>query len=118
MTKEELDYIQTACRESLQQPGRATGSRITISADGPLSRPVEVELKGILTFDNVRITSAVDAETGVCYTKLLEQPDGISEFFDRPREKLAPDPTPTNVSEPAPMQIGRASCRERVYSSV
>lgn len=99
MTKEELEYIQAACRDWLQQPGPATNKTI-VPAPGPLSRPVEVERSGILTFDNVLITSAVDAETGVCYTKLLEQPDGLSEFFDTPIEKIAPDRSPLNVSEP------------------
>jgi hypothetical protein len=100
MTKEELEYIQAACRVWLRHPDAAT-SRVTIPAAGPLSRPVEVERSGILTFDNVLITSAVDAETGVCYTKLIKQPDGLSEFFDTPSEKIAPDRRPVNVSEPA-----------------
>lgn len=105
MTKEELEYIQAVCRDWLQHPGAPTNKTI-ISAAGPLSRPVEVERHGILTFDNLRITSAVDAETGVCYTKLLEQPDGVSEFFDTPIEKIAPDQGPLNVSEP-PMRASQ-----------
>lgn len=103
MTKEELEYIQAACREWLQQPGAAMTSTI-IPAAGPLSRPVEVERSGILTFDNVLITSAVDAETGVCYTKLIAQPDGSSEFFDTPFEKTEPGPAQGLGSEPAPMR--------------
>ena len=103
MTKEELEYIQAACRDWLQQPG-STMSRTIIPAAGPLSRPVEVERSGILTFDNVLITSAVDVETGVCYTKLIEQPDGVSEFFDTPFEKIEPGPTPTLDSKTSPMR--------------
>jgi hypothetical protein len=104
MTKEEVEYIQAACRDWLQQPGTATGARKTISANGQLSRPVEVELKGILTFDNMRITSAVDAETGICYTKLIEQPDGVSKFFDTTFENIAPDSIAIHGDEPAPMR--------------
>jgi hypothetical protein len=100
MTKEELEYIQAACRVWLQQSGAAT-SRTIIPAAGPLSRPMEVERSGILTFDNVLITSAVDAETGVCYTKLIEQPDGLSAFFDTPSEEIAPDRSQVNASGPA-----------------
>jgi hypothetical protein len=100
MTKEELEYIQAACRVWLQQPGPAK-SRTVIPASGPLSRQMEIERSGILTFDNVLITSAVDAETGVCYTKLIEQPDGSSEFFDTAWEEIAPDRSAANVSEPA-----------------
>ena len=100
MTKEELEHIQAACRDWLQQP--ATTSGTIIPAAGPLARPVEVERKGILTFDNVLITSAIDAESGVCYTKLIEQPDGVSEFFDTPFEKLDPRSPPTADSQPAP----------------
>jgi hypothetical protein len=103
MTKEELEYTQAACREWLQQPAPAT-NRTIISAGGPLSRPVEVERSGILTFDNVLITSAVDAETGVCYTKLIEQPGGASEFFDTPFEKIGPGSIPTLENKPAPMR--------------
>ncbi|HEV7680795.1 MAG TPA: hypothetical protein VGO68_01635 [Pyrinomonadaceae bacterium] len=100
MTKEELEYIQAVCREWLQQPSAAS-SKTVIAAAGPLSQPVEVERSGILTFDNVLITSAVDTETGVCYTKLIKQPDGLSEFFDTPSEKIAADENPVTVSEPA-----------------
>jgi hypothetical protein len=111
MTKAELEYIQAACRDWLQQPGPATG-RTIIPAAGPLSRPVEVERSGILTFDNVLITSAVDVETGVCYTKLIEQPDGVSEFFDTPFEKIEPGPTPTPDSEPPPMRATQKRYRD------
>lgn len=100
MTKQELEYIQAACRVWLQQPG-ADMSRTIIPAAGPLSRPVEVARSGVLTFDNALITSAVDVETGVCYTKLIEQTEGVSEFFDTPSEEIAPDRNPVNVSEPA-----------------
>jgi hypothetical protein len=103
MTKEELEYIQAACREWLRQRAPAT-NRTILPAVGPLSRPVEVERSGILTFDNVLITSAVDAETGVCYTKLIEQPDGLSEFFDTAFEKIGPGSTPTLDDQPAPMR--------------
>jgi hypothetical protein len=103
MTKEDLEYIQTACRDWLRRPGPPTSTTI-IPAAGPLSRSVEVERSEILTFDNVLITSAVDAETDVCYTKLIQQPDGVSEFFNTPFEEIDPGSTPTLDSKPSPMR--------------
>jgi hypothetical protein len=113
MTYEQLNYIQNACREWLREAG--SGSRTLIPANGPLSRPVEVELKGILTFDNVRITSAVDAETGICYTKLIEQPDGLSQFFDTPFEKLVvTDSTATDLGQFGAMRPTQKQYHDRM----
>jgi len=71
MTCEELEYIQTFCHQWLREPGASHASRRTIPAGGPLSHPVELEISGLLTFDNVLIKSAIDLKTGTCYTKLI-----------------------------------------------
>jgi hypothetical protein len=94
MTRAELEHIQTVCHEWLRQPGVAQDSRRTISSSA-LSRPVELKITGLLTFDDVLITSVMDAETGICYTKLI-----AGEFFDTPFESIAPD-TDAPVKEPA-----------------
>jgi hypothetical protein len=98
MTKAELEHIQTVCHEWLRQPGVAQDSRRTISSSA-LSRLVELKITGLLAFDNVLITSAVDAETGICYTKLIARPGEAGEFFDTPFESIAPD-TASLVKEP------------------
>jgi len=67
MTCEELEYIQTFCHQWLREPGASHASRRTIPAGGPLSHPVELEISGLLTFDNVLIKSAIDLKTGTCY---------------------------------------------------
>jgi hypothetical protein len=72
MTRDELQQIQTACHEWLRQAGAANGNRLTIPAHGAISTEVHLEVRSILTFDNVLIRSAVDSTTGVCYTKLIE----------------------------------------------
>jgi hypothetical protein len=99
MTRAELEHIQTVCHEWLRQPGVRQDSRRTISSSA-LSRPVELKITGLLTFDNVLITSAMDAETGSCYTKLIARPGETGEFFDTPFESIAPD-TDAPVKEPA-----------------
>src|SRR6185437_6147309 len=99
MTRAELEYIQTACHEWLRQPGVGQDSRRTISSSA-LSRPVQLQITGLLTFDDVLITSVVDAETGICYTKLIARPGEAGEFFDTPFESIPPD-TDAAVKEPA-----------------
>ena len=44
---------------------------MTIPAPGAISSELHVEVRSILTFDNVLIRSVVDCITGVCYTNLL-----------------------------------------------
>jgi hypothetical protein len=90
MTKAELEHIQTVCHEWLRQPGVAQDSRRTISSSA-LSRPVELKINGLLTFDDVLIKSVIDAETGTCYTKLIARPGEAGEFFDTPFESIARD---------------------------
>ena len=57
---------------------------MTVPASDKLRDPVEVEINAILTFDNVLITSAVDSNTGACYTKLIASPGDEGVFFDTP----------------------------------
>jgi hypothetical protein len=100
MTKEELKQIQSICREWLRQPDTAKDSRLTIPLGGALSRAFALKINALLTFDNVLIMSADDADTGVSYATLIRQPDGAEEIFDTPFEKI---PTESSVaSEPAP----------------
>ena len=81
MTKAELEHIQTVCHEWLRQPGVSQNSRRTISSSSGLSRAVELKITGLLTFDDVLITSVIDAETGTCYTKLIGRPGEAGEFL-------------------------------------
>jgi hypothetical protein len=100
MTKAELEYIQSVCREWLRQPGVSQDSRRTIPSSAALSRSVELKITGLLTFDDVLITSVIDAETGACYTKLVAQSGEAGEFFDTPFESLAPAAV-SSVKEPS-----------------
>ena len=88
MTQAELEHIQQVCHEWLRQSGAAKGSRLTVPASDELRDPVELEIKSILTFDNVLITSAVDSNTGACYTKLIASPGEDGVFFDTPLEQI------------------------------
>lgn len=99
MTKAELEHIQSVCHEWLRQPGLSRDSRRTISSSSTLSRDVELKITGLLTFDDVLITSVIDAETGTCYTKLIARPGEAGEFFDTPFESISPD-TVWLVKEP------------------
>jgi hypothetical protein len=104
MTQEELEQIQTICHEWLRQPGTSNGSCMTIPAGGALLRPVELEVRSLLTFDNVMITSAVDAVTGVCYSKLIARSGEPGEFIDAPLESVT-------SSAPLPEQERPAALR-------
>lgn len=99
MTQAELEHIQSVCHEWLRQPGVSQDSRKTIPSSDALSRTVELKITGLLTFDDVLITSVIDAETGTCYTKLIARPGEAGEFFDTPFERIAPD-TASLVKEP------------------
>ena len=99
MTKAELEHIQSVCHEWLRQPGVSQDSRKTIPSSDALSRTVELKITGLLTFDDVLITSVIDAETGTCYTKLIARPGEAGEFFDTPFASIAPD-TASLVNEP------------------
>ena len=91
MTKAELEHIQTVCHDWLRQLGVSQNSRRTISSSSALSRAVELKIGRLLTFDDVLITSVIDAETGTCYTKLIAPRGEAGEFFDTPFESIAPD---------------------------
>jgi len=98
MTKEELEQIQSVCRDWLRQPVVANGSRLTIPAGGAVSRTVELEVSSLLTFDNVTITSAVDADTGVCYSKLIARPGESGEFIHASLEMITAGETSPSTS--------------------
>lgn len=100
MTKAELEHIQSVCHEWLRQPDVSQDSRKTIPSSDALSPPVELKISGLLAFDDVLITSVIDAESGTCYTKLIASPGKAGEFFDTPFESIAPD-TASLVKEPA-----------------
>jgi hypothetical protein len=89
MTREELEHIQSVCRGWLRLPDTAQGSSMTIPPGGVLTRETRVKASAILTFDNVPIVSAVDAETGVCYTSLVGRQGEAGELFDTSWEKIA-----------------------------
>lgn len=86
ITEEELKRIQSLCREWLGDPATNRDSRLTIPAETVLPESITIEIKSILTFDNVLITSAVDAETGTCYTKLVSKSGERGTFIDTPFE--------------------------------
>lgn len=109
ITKAELEYIQEICHEWLWRPATANGSQLTIPAGGELARAFELKIIGVLTFDNVLILSAADAQTGACYAKLIRQPDGPEAVFDTPFEKLAVSVSP---SEPAPLRATQQRYQE------
>jgi len=99
MTKAELEHIQSVCHEWLRQPGVGRDSRMTIPSSSTLSRTVELKITGLLTFDDVLVTSVIDAETGTCYARLIAAHGEAGEFFDTPFESIAPD-TVSPVKEP------------------
>jgi hypothetical protein len=102
MTEEELERIQRACHEWLRQPGTSNGSRMTIPAGGVLSRNVEVEVRSLLTFDNVMIASAIDSETNACYSKLIAKQGGPGEFVDTPLSNIPRSSTLASQTKSAP----------------
>lgn len=104
MTKEELEHIQAVCRGWLRQTDTSKDSRLTIPAGGALSRDVEVKITALLTFDNVLIRSAVDTETGACYTKLLGRQGEPGHFIDTPLAMLTSDSTASVAGVPPPLR--------------
>lgn len=77
---------------------------MTIPAGGALSRTVEIKITALLTFDNVLIMSAVDAETGACYTKLIGRQGEAGQFVDTPLDQISFDSTSPVPKEPAPLR--------------
>lgn len=84
MTNEELKHIQTICRDWLLQAGISGDNCLTILPGGPLIHTVEIELRSLMTPDNVIITSAVDMITGAVYASLLKQPGNAAVFIETP----------------------------------
>jgi len=114
MTEKELEQIQSVCRAWLQRSDTAKDSRLTIPAEGSLLRPVELKIGALLTFDNVLILSADDAETGVCYAKLIRQPDGLEEVFITPWAKIAAG----SGTSPAPEPPLRRASQQRYQDAM
>ncbi len=104
MTNEELEQIQAVCHEWLRQPGTSNGSRMTIPLGDSLSRTIEIEVRSLLTFDNVMITSVVDAETGSCYSKLIALPGEPGEFIDTPLDQITFNSTSPVEEQPSPLR--------------
>jgi hypothetical protein len=112
MTRDELQQIQTACHEWLRQAGAANGNRLTIPAQGAIAAEVHLEVRSILTFDNVLIRSAVDATTRVCYTKLIGPHGEAGEFIDTPFEMIAASATRPEPEEQSARDAERESTAE------
>lgn len=112
MTEEELEQIQSMCREWLLRPETSEDSCLIIPAGGALSRTVELKVSALLRFDNVLIMSANDSETGICYTKLIRQADGLEEIFDTPFEKIAADSVASRTPKPPLMRATQRRYQE------
>ena len=104
MTEAKLEHIQAVCRGWLRQSDTSTDSRMTIPAGGALSRTIEIKISALLTFDNVLIMSAVDAETGACYTKLIGRQGEPGELIDTPLDQISFNSTSPASGEPAPLR--------------
>jgi hypothetical protein len=76
----------------LSNPATNGDSRLTLPPDAVLPRAITIEIKAILTFDNVRIISAIDADTSVCYTKLIGKSGDAGTFIDTPLDMIAARP--------------------------
>lgn len=61
---------------------------MTIPAGGALSRTVEIKISALLTFDDVLIMSALDADSGACYTKLIGRQGEPGEIIDTPLDQI------------------------------
>jgi hypothetical protein len=112
VTEVELEQIQLVCRDWLLRPDTSNGSCLTISAGGALFRTVELNVSALLTFDNVLIMSANDSETGICYTKLIRQADGLEEVFNTPFEKIAADSVAPRTPKPPLMRATQRRYQE------
>jgi len=89
------------CREWLNDPATTSESRLIIPAGIVLPQAIAIEIKRILTFDDVLITSAVDADSGLCYTKLFSKSGGPGSFINPPLEMIAgPEPAPELSASP------------------
>ena len=97
ITEEELKRIQSLCHDWLSDPSTNRDSRLTIPAGVVVPHAITIEIKSILTFDDVMITSAEDAEAGTCYTKLIGKSGQPGEFIDTPLEMIT-----ATTARPAP----------------
>jgi len=99
MTKDELEQIQSICRQWMSEPTTNFESRLTIPSGIVLERTIVIKINALLTFDNVLIESAVDADTGFCYTKRIGEAGTTGEFIATPFEMIESHATQTG--EPA-----------------
>jgi hypothetical protein len=99
MTKDELEQIQSICRQWMSEPTTHRESRLTIPSGVVLPRTMLIEIKGLLTFDNVRILSAIDVDSGVCYTKLIGNLLEVGTFIDAPFEMIEAGANETSASD-------------------
>jgi len=99
MTKDELEQIQLIIRQWMSEPTTRSDSLLTIPSGIVSDRAIVIEIKSLLTFDNVLIESAVDTDSGLCYTKRIGPSGKPGEFIDTPFEMLPGETAPT--SEPA-----------------
>jgi hypothetical protein len=99
MTKDELEQIQSICRQWMSEPTTNLESRLTIPSGIVLERTIVIKINGLLTFDNVLIESAVDADNGFCYTKRIGESGKTGEFIDTPFEMI--ESRATQKAEPS-----------------
>src|ERR1044072_8408655 len=99
MTKDELEQIQSIIRQWMSEPTTHSESRLTIPAGIVTDRAIVIVINSLLTFDNVLIESAVDTDSGLCYTKRIGPSGEAGEFIDTPFEMLSAETAPT--PEPA-----------------
>jgi len=114
MTPDELEEIQSICRQWMNEPSTHVESRLTIPPGVVLSRTIVIEITGLLTFDNVLVRSADDVDTGVCYLKQIGEPGTNGTFIAAPFEMIesgaaqtseSPQPHP---SSPSPQPASEA----------
>jgi hypothetical protein len=99
MTKDELEQIQSICRQWMSEPTTNLESRLTVPSGIVLERTIVIKINALLTFDNVLIESAVDADTDSCYTKRIGESGKRGEFIDTPFEMI--ELRATQTAEPS-----------------
>ena len=111
MTKDELEQVQSIIRQWMSEPTTHSDSRLTIPSGIVADRAIVIEIKSLLTFDNVLVESAVDADSGLCYTKRIGPSGKAGEFIDTPFEMLALETAQTGGPAPPANFIPRPAQR-------
>ncbi len=102
MTNDELEQIQLIIHQWMSEATTHSESRLTIPSGIVTDSAIVIEIKTLLTFDNVLVESAVDADTGLCYTKRIAPSGKAGEFIDTPFEMLPGETAPiTEAALPA-----------------